>query len=155
MATAETPLLAAVVIPAQHPAIEFHAASEHEGRENPDRPTGFKFSIFFGAILMGDFAVGYDTSCVSTLTPMITTEFMSIDDLGWYGIAYVLAMVSTVLTFGQLYTIYPMKAIFLASFFTFGVGSVISASANSSAVFILGRAVSGLGGSGIFAGGSM
>nr|OQO17923.1 hypothetical protein B0A51_12854 [Rachicladosporium sp. CCFEE 5018] len=64
-------------------------------------------------------------------------------------------MASTVLTFGQLYNLYPMKAIFLASFATFALGSAISATAPSSLVFIVGRAVSGLGGSGIFAGGSI
>nr|OQO22982.1 hypothetical protein B0A51_08261 [Rachicladosporium sp. CCFEE 5018] len=123
--------------------------------ENPTRPTGFKFAIVFACILLGDFFVGYDTSCVATLTPVITAEFHAIDNLGWYGIAYVLAMASTVLTFGQLYNLYPMKAIFLASFATFALGSAISATAPSSLVFIVGRAVSGFGGSGIFAGGSI
>lgn len=48
-----------------------------------------------------------------------------------------------------------MKAIFLSSFFIFDIGSVISAAAPSSAVFIAGRAISGLGAAGVFSGGSM
>ncbi|KAK6405762.1 hypothetical protein LTR95_018732, partial [Oleoguttula sp. CCFEE 5521] len=55
--------------------------------DNAKRPTGFKFAVVFACILLGDFFVGYDTSCVATLTPVITAEFHAIDNLGWYGIA--------------------------------------------------------------------
>jgi len=92
---------------------------------------------------------------VTTLTPIITKDFGALDDLGWYEIAYILASASTVLVFGQLYTVFPMKAIFLSSFCIFAAGCAISAGAPSSAVFIVGRAVSGLGSAGVFSGGSM
>ncbi|KAK6442461.1 hypothetical protein LTR95_001293 [Oleoguttula sp. CCFEE 5521] len=142
-----TPLLAADT--SSSPAIGTQDAVDDK-IENSKRPTGFKFAIVFACILLGDFFVGYDTSCVATLTPVITAEFHAIDNMGC-----VLAMASTVLTFGQLYNMYPMKAIFLASFATFALGSAISATAASSLMFIVGRAVSGLGGSGIFAGGTI
>lgn len=82
------------------------AESAEEETENPDRPKGIKFVIVYGCILLGDFFVGYvsgfcllqlclaltrfvlqDTSCVTTLTPLISDEFKAIDDVGWYGIA--------------------------------------------------------------------
>ncbi|KAH8811527.1 putative efflux pump antibiotic resistance protein [Xylogone sp. PMI_703] len=123
--------------------------------ENPDRPKGFSFAVVYTCILFGDFFTGYDSSCVGALTPVITNEFGSLDDVGWYGIAYLLAGCSTVLTFGQLYTLYPMKYIFITSFLVFAVGSAISAAAPSSVAFIIGRAVSGLGSAGVFSGGSI
>nr|OQO17924.1 hypothetical protein B0A51_12855 [Rachicladosporium sp. CCFEE 5018] len=55
--------------------------------EDPTRPAGSKFAIVFACILLGDFFVGYDTSCVATLTLVITAEFHAIDNLGWYGMA--------------------------------------------------------------------
>ena len=58
--------------------------------------------------------------------------------MGWYGIAYILALVSTILIFGQLYTFYPMKAIFISSFAVFALGSAVIGLATSSAMFILG-----------------
>lgn len=67
----------------------------------------------------------------------------------------ILALASSVLTFGQLYTIFPMKAIFLASFIVFAIGSTVCATAPSSIAFIIGRAITGLGGAGIFSGGTM
>ena len=66
-----------------------------------------------------------------------------------------LASCATVLIFGQLYSFYSMKAVFEISFLIFVVGSVLSAAAPSSAAFIAGRALSGLGSAGVFAGGSM
>ena len=82
------------------------AESAEEETENPDRPKGIRFVIVYSCILLGDFFVGYvsrfsllqlclaltrfflqDTSCVTTLTPIISDEFKAIDDVGWYGIA--------------------------------------------------------------------
>jgi len=85
MATAETPLLADTQTKPLTEAAELD--NDHAEVENPNRPTGLTFAVVYACILMGDFAVGYDTSCVTTLTPVITDEFNSIDDLGWYGIA--------------------------------------------------------------------
>ena len=85
MATVETPLLAGLQPVTASTAAK--ADDDNEEVENPNRPKGFTFAVVYACILMGDFVVGYDTSCVSTLTPVITDEFASIDDLGWYGIA--------------------------------------------------------------------
>lgn len=66
-----------------------------------------------------------------------------------------LASCATLLIYGQLYSFYSMKMVFELSFIVFILGSVICAAAPTSAVFILGRALSGLGSAGVFAGGSM
>ncbi|KAJ5954666.1 Major facilitator superfamily domain general substrate transporter [Penicillium viridicatum] len=124
--------------------------SAEEGTENPDRPKGIRFVIVYSCILLGDFFVGYDTSCVATLAPLISDEFKAIDD-----VCCILALASSVLTFGQLYTIFPMKAVFLASFIVFAIGSIVCATAPSSIAFIIGRAITGLGGAGIFSGGTI
>ncbi|KAF9776991.1 hypothetical protein IL306_004748 [Fusarium sp. DS 682] len=47
--------------------------------------------------------------------------------------------------FGQIYTLFSIKAVFLIGIATFEIGSLICTLAPSSAVFILGRAISGLG----------
>lgn len=48
-----------------------------------------------------------------------------------------------------------MKVAYMISFFVFIIGSVVAASAPSSTAFIVGRALSGLGSAGVFAGSSM
>jgi MFS family permease len=54
---------------------------------------------------------------------------------------------------GKTYTIFPKKMVYLAYLFVFEVGSLTCALAPSSHALIVGRAVAGLGASGIFAGG--
>ncbi|KUI65597.1 Putative HC-toxin efflux carrier TOXA [Cytospora mali] len=155
--TETTPLLQ----PGNVTAVILAATAEPTGRqdddeiENPNRPKGFRFAVVYSCILLGDFFVGYDTSCVTTLTPVISDEFHAIGDVGWYGIAYILALASTILAFGQLYKFLPTKPVFLLSFIVFAAGSVICAHATCSLFFIIGRAVAGLGGAGIFSGGSI
>lgn len=56
------------------------------------------------------------------------------------------------LLFGKLYIHLDPKWVFLSSVFIFEVGSIICAAAPSSVVLIIGRAVAGIGGSGIISG---
>ena len=52
-------------------------------------------------------------------------------------------------TWGKAYKFFPLKPTFLLSIFLFELGSLICAIAPSSAVFILGRAIAGVGAAGI------
>ncbi|OJD33660.1 mfs aflatoxin efflux [Diplodia corticola] len=84
--------------------------------------------------------------------PEITNEFHSLPDVGWYGSAYTLTCCSFQLLFGKLYTLYSVKGVMLTSVVVFELGSVICGAAPSSAAFIVGRAIAGVGAAGIFAG---
>jgi MFS family permease len=108
---------------------------------------------------------------VATAVPEITQDFNSLADSGWYGSAYVntasisvlsgaslttrrylLTIASFQLPFGKLYSILPVKYVFLAAIVIFEVGSVICAAAISSGMLIAGRAIAGLGGAGVYSG---
>lgn len=54
--------------------------------------------------------------------------------------------------FGKFYIMYPVKWVFLAGVIFFEIGSLIAGVSPSSAVLIVGRAVSGVGAAGIFSG---
>jgi MFS family permease len=66
--------------------------------------------------------------------------------------AYMLMACSFQLFIGRLYTFYSAKTVFLACIFLFEVGSAICGAAPNSPVFIVGRAIAGLGAAGIFGG---
>jgi MFS family permease len=53
---------------------------------------------------------------------------------------------------GKIYKFYPAKPVFLACVTLFEVGSAICGAAPNSKAFIIGRAVAGLGASGLFSG---
>lgn len=93
-----------------------------------------------------------DQNIISTAIPRITDEFHSIADVGWYGSAYLLTTCSFQLLFGKIYRIYPAKPVFLLEILLFEIGSAICGAAPSSTAFIVGRAIAGLGASGLFSG---
>lgn len=93
-----------------------------------------------------------DQNIISTAIPRITDEFHSLEDVGWYGTAYLLTMCSFQLLMGKVYKYYPAKPIFLAGITLFEIGSAICGAAPNSKAFIIGRAIAGLGSSGMFSG---
>lgn len=57
--------------------------------------------------------------------PQITDDFNSLDDVGWYGSAYLLTCCAFQLQFGKIYTYFPIKITFLTSILLFEVGSAV------------------------------
>ncbi|KAJ4292942.1 hypothetical protein N0V88_005605 [Collariella sp. IMI 366227] len=84
--------------------------------------------------------------------PVITDEFNSLSDVGWYGSAYLLTCCAFQLLFGKIYTFFAIKPVLLASILLFEISSVICGAAPNSVAFIIGRAICGIGAAGIFAG---
>ncbi|KAJ4422985.1 hypothetical protein N0V82_002379 [Gnomoniopsis sp. IMI 355080] len=89
---------------------------------------------------------------ISVAIPKITDRFGTLDDVGWYGSAYLLVGCSFQLFFGKLYSLLNVKWVFLTALLIFEVGSLVCAVAPSSMALIIGRAIAGLGSAGIFSG---
>ncbi|KAI5460137.1 major facilitator superfamily domain-containing protein [Mariannaea sp. PMI_226] len=90
-----------------------------------------------------------DVSIFVTAIPRITTDFHSLIDIGWYSSAYNLCSAALQPLSGKFYTHFHAKSTFLVFFLVFEIGSLISGLAVSSAMFIVGRAIAGIGTSGI------
>jgi len=89
---------------------------------------------------------------VAVAIPVITNEFNSIEDIGWYGSAYMLTASCFMPVFGRIYQMFSTKWTFLVTLLIFEVGSAICGAAPNSISFIIGRAIAGLGSAGVFAG---
>lgn len=70
----------------------------------------------------------------------------------WLTLHSLLTLCAFQLPYGKIFTFFSDKAVFLCALLIFEVGSVVCATAQSSTVFIVGRAVAGLGSAGINAG---
>lgn len=114
--------------------------------------TILQFSLILIALVFSIFTVALDGTIIVTAIPRITDDYQTLSDVGWYGSAFTLPGAALVPLFGKLYVYFSTKWTFLAALFIFEVGSLISAVAPSSVVFIVGRAVSGAGSAGIFNG---
>ncbi|KAJ8106681.1 hypothetical protein ONZ43_g6980 [Nemania bipapillata] len=111
-----------------------------EGDPLHDYLTGPKLALLLLSTGLIFFVLLLDNSIISTAVPKITSEFHSLPDVG--------CSVLQPLT-GKFYTYFPTKWTFLVFFFIFEIGSLLCAVATSSPFFIVGRAVAGLGVSGL------
>ncbi|KAF7367324.1 Major facilitator superfamily transporter [Mycena sanguinolenta] len=117
-----------------------------------DFPKGLKLGILMFALCLAVFLVALDNTIIATAIPRITDQFKSLDDVGWYGSAYLLAVAATQLLFGKFYTFLPIKLVFLTAISLFELGSLVCGVAPNSDALIVGRAIAGLGSAGIFTG---
>lgn len=93
-----------------------------------------------------------DQTIVANAIPKITDEFGSVSDIGWYGSSFLVTTASLQLFYGTAYSYFSIKYTFLFAVGLFELGSLVCALAPTSTALIIGRAVAGLGGSGIMAG---
>ncbi|KAK4187417.1 putative multidrug efflux system protein [Podospora australis] len=115
--------------------------------------TGLKLVMLFSALTAVNFLMMLDISIISTAVPRITDEFHSLQDIGWYASIYQLASAALQPLTGKLYQKFSTRWTFLAFFGIFEVGSLVCGAANSSAMLIAGRAIAGMGASGLMNGG--
>ncbi|KAK7706654.1 hypothetical protein SLS64_007485 [Diaporthe eres] len=114
--------------------------------------TGAPLVLAMTALNLSTILIFLDNSILSTATPTITNEFRSVQDIGWYVSSYQLAMSALQPMTGKLFTYLPNKQTYIASVLLFELGSLICALSTSSNMLIGGRAVAGLGASGLFNG---
>lgn len=93
-----------------------------------------------------------DNTIIATAIPRITDHFHALNDVGWYGSAYLLTTCAFQLLFGKFYTFFSIKLVYLFSIFIFEVGSALCGAAPTSTALIIGRAIAGIGSAGIFCG---
>ncbi|KAF2191557.1 MFS general substrate transporter [Zopfia rhizophila CBS 207.26] len=107
--------------------------------------------LFLGLCLTAILIVLYMT-VIGTAIPSITTYFGTVEDVDWYATAYLLTVCAIQPLTGQIYNYFPVKATYITFISIFELGTLICALAKSSKAFIVGRAVAGMGGAGLFNG---
>ncbi|KAJ5933724.1 hypothetical protein N7454_006053 [Penicillium verhagenii] len=120
-----------------------------EIEDTPVYPTGLKRGLVIFSILLSAIFVGLDMTIVAVAVPSLSNHFKQLNDIGWYSASYQLIGSCFIFFYARLYTVFPMKTVFLVSIFLFELGSLLCTIAPTSATFILGRATAGLASSGI------
>lgn len=118
----------------------------------PVYPPTSKVVLIVGSLFLSMFLIALDMLIIGVAIPVITDEFHSLGDVGWYGSAYLLTSCAFMLFMGRIYTFYNPKWVFISALFVFEVGSAICGAAPNSTALIVGRAVAGLGNAGLFQG---
>ncbi|KAL3472453.1 major facilitator superfamily-domain-containing protein [Aspergillus californicus] len=115
--------------------------------------TGLKLFGILASVTLAAFLMLLDGSIIGVAIPNITSQFHSIHDVGWYTSAYQLSSAALQPLSGKIYTSYSTKWTYLVFFGLFELGSLICGVANSSNTLIGGRALAGIGSSGLLNGG--
>ncbi|KAI0012182.1 major facilitator superfamily domain-containing protein [Xylariaceae sp. FL0662B] len=101
------------------------------------------------ALLVGVFASNADGSLVIATHAVIASEFNDLEDSSWLLISFLLAGAATQSLYGKLSDIYGRKSVLLACYALFIVGCALIGIGQSMWQVILGRIISGSGGSGM------
>ncbi|KAJ5542629.1 Major facilitator superfamily domain general substrate transporter [Penicillium sp. DV-2018c] len=128
------------------------AADAETPADEEEYPNAWRLVLITIALCLCVFCVALDNTIIATAIPKITDQFNSLEDVGWYGSAYLLTTCAVCLTFGKLYTFYSIKYIYLIALSIFEIGSLVCGVTPSSVGLICGRAIAGLGAAGLFSG---
>ncbi|KAL8703943.1 MAG: hypothetical protein Q9201_002893 [Fulgogasparrea decipioides] len=115
-------------------------------------PSGAKLAIITISLCLSVLLMALDNTIIATAIPKITDHFNSLDDVGWYGSAYLLTTCAFQLLFGKFLTFFSIKWVYLIAIGIFELGSLVCGAAPTSTALIIGRAIAGVGSAGIFAG---
>lgn len=127
---------------ARHPngtAVKAPALSEHEK------------NVIIAGVLLSMLLAALDQTIVAPVMPTMGMALGHSDYLPWVVTGYLLTATAMAPLYGKISDIYGRRPTIFAAIFIFLAGSLISALAPNMLTLILGRAVQGLGGGGLFA----
>ncbi|KAF2195913.1 MFS general substrate transporter [Zopfia rhizophila CBS 207.26] len=110
------------------------------------------WAVIVLTILSSTFLFSLDNTIVADVQPPIVERFGEVGKLSWLGVAFVLASASTLVTWGKLYGIFSAKWLYIGSLVLFEAGSALCGGAPNMDALIVGRAIAGLGGAGMYLG---
>ncbi|KAI9686082.1 MAG: hypothetical protein M1822_004065 [Bathelium mastoideum] len=137
-------------------------ATEVEKTESPNnandpsspsaRPHGFSWLLIVVSLISVTFLWGLDGTIVADIQATFVSQFHAIDKLAWNSVAFFLGASATVLSWGQVYGHFNAKWVFITCVTIFEVGSAVCGAAPSESALIVGRAICGVGGAGMYTG---
>lgn len=106
--------------------------SNNDDTEQHYKPRSLKFWLVILNVYLSFFLIALDRMIIATAIPAITNTFNSIDDIGWYGSAYMLTCAICNPLYGKIYQLYDTKWTYLVAIIIFEAGSALCGAAPSS-----------------------
>ncbi|KAK0107417.1 hypothetical protein ONS96_003235 [Cadophora gregata f. sp. sojae] len=121
--------------------------------EAPPRDiTGWKWIVVVLSILSSTFLFALDNTIVADVQPVIVREFNSVSKLSWLSVSFLIGAAATNLVWGKIFGQFNAKWTYILCVTLFEVGSAICGAAPTMDALIVGRAICGVGGSGMYVG---
>ncbi|CAD6947215.1 unnamed protein product [Tilletia controversa] len=125
------------------------SAIDMDERQGPTLLSGFKFWAMYFCMLLSIFLVALDVTLVSTAQTVIVADLGGVNQIAWVVTAFLLTQASFMLFYGQVLSNFASKPCYLSAIVFFEVGSLICGVAQNMVTLIIGRAIAGIGASGI------
>tara|TARA_R110002060_G_scaffold73820_1_gene82830 strand:+ start:92 stop:715 length:624 start_codon:yes stop_codon:yes gene_type:complete len=127
--------------------------AESPAEEAPPRDiTGWKWIVVVLSILSSTFLFALDNTIVADIQPVIVRQFDSVSKLSWLSVSFLIGAAATNLVWGKIFGQFNAKWTYILCVTLFEVGSAICGAAPTMDALIVGRAICGVGGSGMYVG---
>lgn len=113
---------------------------------------GLKWVFSCAALLSSIFLYAFDCTVVADIQSSIIAEWGAIDKLPWLSNGLIMPATAFVMPWGRLYGQFNAKILYLTCVLLFEVGSALCGAAPNVDALIVGRAIAGVGGAGIYMG---
>ncbi|KAJ3127379.1 hypothetical protein HK100_009792 [Physocladia obscura] len=109
-----------------------------------------QFALVYLGLLLSIMLGALDQTIVATALKAVVSDFGHQELIPWIGSAYLFTASPFGTLYGKFSDIFGRKPVFMFAIVTFEVGSLICGVSNSMEMLIVGRAIAGVGGGGIF-----
>lgn len=116
------------------------------------RVEGWRWWLVVVSMLSSIFLFSLDNTIVADIQHAVVEDFDDISKLPWLAGAFLMGAAATNLVWGKIYAGFEAKSMYLACVVLFEVGSALCGGAPSMNALIVGRAIAGVGGSGLYIG---
>jgi EmrB/QacA subfamily drug resistance transporter len=120
-----------------------------ERNQNDQKLSKSQLFIILLGLILGSFVAGMDETILSTAVEAITRDLKSEGMLTWIATSYMVTIVMFTPLYGKLSDIFGRKVCILFSATVFSIGSLGCALSNNIILFLIFRAISGIGGGGM------
>lgn len=132
------------------------AHADLKSDESPQQETrkigGWKWVVVVLAIYSSQFLFALDQTIVANVQPAIVGQFKAVDRLSWLSVAFLIGAAGTNLVWGKVYSQFNIKWTYIATILVFEIGSAICGAAPNMDSLIVGRAICGVSGAGMYVG---
>ncbi|CAG7924820.1 unnamed protein product [Penicillium olsonii] len=123
--------------------------------EKPQSPRdvhGIKWALVVIALLSSLFLYALDNTVVANVQPKVVETFGHVSLVPWLGVSFALASAATTLIWSKAYGTFSAKKLYIGSTVVFMGASALCGGAPDINSFIVGRAIAGAGGCGMYMG---
>lgn len=99
-----------------------------------------------------DFSPGLDTTIAADVQAQAYESLGHIENLPWIGLGFPMASAALILPYGRAYGLFNVRPLIIVSMLIFEIGSAICGAAPTSNALVVGRAIAGIGGAGMYLG---